>query len=320
MTYSASVGRRVLALLLGLVLTVILSVALPKLLIEGVLEIRTQSVLVGSLALILVGGAVLTIVHVFITGPVTVRTTPTHVSVHRGGRQRENWARDSTHFSSFIIRESTNGIPTGVTRKLIAVTSAERVETVLRWFNAKTYNALIADVAPLVAATPTPSSPSPTISSGTFTLNHSAQQRVRVVVLVLLVVGLMAAAAFLVLGSSVDIFLVIIGGALVILVVVVGAVLLRGMRVPRQVTVSPSTLTFDDRVFHLGQLTGIVATPAGYENARGRSVTLVESTGKRTRIALGASGKRTFPDYDGYLEAIRGATAHRPGMFTLDVA
>ena len=322
MTYGPSIGGRVGALIGGLFLTVILSVAIPKLLIEGVLEIRTQSILVGCLALILVAGTVLTIVRVFVTGPVTVRTTPTQVSLHRAGRQRETWERANTSFASFVIRESTNGIPTGATRKLIATTAGERVETALPWFSAKTFNALIADVAPLVPASPTSFTPTPTVSSGSFTLNHSAAGRTRIVVLVILGIGLAAAAAFVAIGvteMSLDMTLLIVGSGLVLIVVIAGAVLLRGSRVPRQVTVSQSALTFDDRVFPLGQLVGIVATPAGYENARGRRVTLVGTTGRRTVIGLGA-GKRVFPEYEHYLEAIRGATTHRPGMFTLDVA
>ena len=323
MTYGPSLSGRVGALIGGLLLTVVLSIAIPKLLIEGILEIRTQSVLVGCLALVLVAGTVLTIVRVFVTGPVTVRTTPTQVSLHRAGRQRETWDRATTAFASFVIRESTNGIPTGATRKLIATTAGERVETALPWFSAKTFNALIADVAPLVPAAPSSSTPVPTSSTGTFALNHSAAQRSRAVLLVILAIALLAAAAFVVLGVTEmqgDMILLIVGSALVLVVLCAGAILLRGTRVPRQVTVSQSALTFDDRVFPLGQLSGIIATPAGYQNARGRRVTLLDTTGRRTVIGLGAAGTRVFPDYEQYLEAVRGATTHRPGMFTLDVA
>lgn len=323
MTYSPSIAGRVWSLLGGLLLTVILSVAVPKLAIEGMLEIRTQSILVGALALILIAGTVLSIVRVFVTGPVSVRTSPTHVTLVRAGRERESWARADTEFSSFVIRESTNGIPTGVTRKLIAVTAGERVETALRWFPAKTFNALIADVAPLVPVTTGPSvaAPTPVVSSGTFTLDHSALRRTRTVALVILAAGLLAAAAFIAVGiDDLEVVIFISIAGLLMVAIIVGALLVRARRIPRQVTVSPSSLTFDDRVFPLGQLSAIVATPATYENPRGRVITLVSTAGTRTRIGLGNIGGKTFPDYDRYLEAIRGATTHRPGMFTLDVA
>ena len=306
-------------------LTALAAIFIPRFVLASMIGIHTTSVLLAAFVVIIIAGVAIAGVFAFWLGPITIRTTPTHVEQLRGSMVRRSWARAETHFASSVIRQSTNGIPSGVTRKLLVTGGGQRVELVCRWFSRKTFNALIADVAPQV---PAPSAPvavaAPiTVSSGTFTLDHSPVRRSRTAALLVLAVGLISAASIVVVGLDqeyFDVLIVTAGFALLMVVAIAALFIVRGMRVPRQLTVSPSTLTVDDRVFHLGQLTGISATPAIYENVGGRAVTLVDTTGRRTVIRLGNFGNRTFPDYDRFLEALRGATAHRPGLFTLDVA
>jgi len=323
-TYSSSLAGRVWSFIGGLLLTAIASIAIPRIVLSSMIGIHTTSVLLVAFVVIVIAGIAIAGVFAFWLGPITIRTTPTHVELLRGSRVRETWARADTHFASFIIRQSTNGIPSGVTRKLLVTGAGQRVELVCRWFSKKTFNALIADVAPQVPEAHAPvAAPAPiTVSTGTFTLDHSPVRRSRTVATVILVVGLLSAAAVVAIGVGqeyFDVLIVTAGFALIMVVAIAALFILRGMRLPRQLTVSPSMLTVDDRSFAIGQLTGISATPALYENAGGRAVTLVDTTGRRTVIRLGNFGNRTFPDYDRFLEALRGATAHRPGLFTLDV-
>ena len=324
-TYSSSIAGRIWSFVGGLVLTALAAIFIPRFLLSSMIGIHTTSILLASFVLIAIAGTAIAGVLAFWTGPLTIRTTPTHVELVRGGRVRETWARADTHFASFIIRQSTNGIPSGVIRKLLVTGNGQRLELVCRWFSKKTFNALIADVAPQVpeAHAPAAAAAPITVSTGTFALDHSPVRRTRTVALIIIAVALISAAVLIGIGFDqeyFDVTIVIVAFALVMVILIALGLMLRGARLPRQLTVSSSALTVDDRVFALGQLTAISATPATYENVSGRAVTVVDTTGRRTVIRLGNFGNRSFPDYDRFLEALRGATAHRPGLFTLDVA
>lgn len=321
-SYAPSLPARILSLVGGLFLTVVAAILIPRLVIGGYFRYHVVWVLFAVFIAILVIGAAITVARVFVTGPVFITTTPTHVELRRGLRTRESWARGETRFSSFVVRQTTNGIQSGTTRKLIVDRTGERVEIPLTWYRAETFNALIADVAPQVPASPTPEVAAPSLSSGTFALDQSLVRRSRttasVIIAIGAIVGVVLYALLLTEGDAeLALFLSI---AFAVPFVAIGvAFLLRDRSVPREVTVSPSALGFDDRVFSIAQLSGIAATPASYENPRGRAVTLTDTTGQRTVIRLGRAN-RAFPDYARYLEALRGATAHRPGLLTLDVA
>ncbi|PJJ65176.1 hypothetical protein CLV54_0205 [Compostimonas suwonensis] len=150
--YSSGVGRRLGSLLGFLLITAILSIVIPKFFIGEILRVRDQRTLVVICFAILTIGVVWAIVRVFVTGPVRIVTTPTEVTVYRAGRSRDRWTRSEARFSSFVIRESTNGVRTASTRKLIVTTKTERVEIVCTWFSPATFNALLADVSPVTGA------------------------------------------------------------------------------------------------------------------------------------------------------------------------
>ena len=324
MTYSSSVSGRVRAIIGGLVITLVLAVAAPFLLHEAGVS-RVHSDLLAAVAIaVAVIGAAWTLVHALVTGPVTVRTSPTHVEVTRGRKVRENWARADTAFSSFIVRQSTNGIQTGTTRKLIAHTATEQVEVVLPWFGAETYNALIADVAPLVdpAQPPAAVTAQRAATGGTFAIDRSSKKLTARLVAIGIAIAVLAAVTVSIAweldGSAPTIAITLIGAVLVFAAIAI-PLLRQERRIPRALAVSQSSLQFDDRVFPVGQLSAIRATPPGYTDQR-RTIDLTDTTGKRTRIPLGHANDKSFAAYGEYLEAIRLSTAHRPGIFTLAVA
>ena len=327
-SYAPSVPARVVSLILGVAVSLAAAVLIPRLVIGGYFRYHVVGVLLAAFAAILLIGIAITVVRVFVLVPVFITTTPTHVSLRRGLRADETWARSETGFISFVVRQSTNGIQSGTTRTLIVQRAGERVEVPLTWYSAATFNALIADVAPQVpAAEAVPgaavAAPAAAATSGTFTLDHTLARRSRTTAIVIMLIGVVVGVVIGALisddGSDPEIGL-FLGVTFAVPFIAIGvAFLLRERRLPRQLTVSPSTLTVDDRAFSIGQLSRIEATPASYENARGRRVTLTDTAGQRTVIGLGRAS-RAFPDYDRFLEALRGATAHRPGLFTLDVA
>lgn len=326
MTYSPSVGGRARALIAGILLTAVLAVAAPFILHEMGVS-RVQSELLGAAAIaVAVIGLGWTLVHVFITGPVTVTTTLTHVQLTRRRRVAENWSRADTAFSSFVIRQSTNGVPTGSVRKLIAHTAREQVEVVLPWFSAETYNALIADVAPLVpapgaaGAVAAPAA-APRVSS-TFAIQRSSTRfAVRIVAIGVAIAVLGIVLGFLMeeIDASLPAVPIAAAGAVVVFAIIATPLIRAERGIPRAITVTQSTLQFDDRVFSVAQLSAIRATPPGYDSQR-RSLKLTETSGQTTTIALGHANDKSFPDYAEFIEALRQATAHRPGALTLAVA
>jgi len=323
-TYSSSVARRVIALVLGLLLTAVLAVIAPYALREfGGVTRLDRELLLGSVIVVAAIGVVLTVRHVFFTGPVTIRTTPTDVEVVRAGKVREHWARADALFSSFVVRQSTNGIRTGSVRRLVVVTATERVEIVCTWFSAETFNALIADVAPLVPATDPAARPvAQSVAPTTFTIHRSPRRlAIRLGAIGVALVVLAVVMGFLIaeIDASLPAVPLVVLSAIV-LFAIIAAPLVRAERViPRQLTVSQSTLQFDDRVFPVAQLSAIRATPPGYVGER-RSIVMTDTTGRTTVIPLGRGSDKAFPDYDVFVDAVRRATAHRPGILTLAVA
>ena len=324
MTYSSSVARRVVALVLGLLVTAVLAVIAPYVLREfGGINRLDRELLLGSVIVVAAIGVILTVRHVFFSGPVTIRTTPTEVEVVRAGKVREHWARADALFSSFVVRQSTNGIRTGSVRKLVVVTATERVEIVCTWFSAQTFNALIADVAPLVPVTDHATRPvAHSVAPTTFTIHRSRTRlAVRLGAIGVALIVLAVVTGFLIAEIDASLPAVpLVALSAIVLFAVIAAPLVRAERViPRQLTVSQSTLQFDDRVFPVGQLSAIRATPPGYVGER-RSIVVTDTTGRTTVIPLGRGNDKSFPDYGDFVEAVRQATAHRPGILTLAVA
>lgn len=321
MTYTSGLSGKMAAVFGGLVIAVVVGLIAGALLIEVGVSARERALLLGTAAAVAAVVLLISIVWVFAVAPVTIRTSPTTVEVLRRGRVRESWQRAEAVFSPFVVRESTNGVRTGSVRTLVVTTATTQVNVLCRWFSAETFNALLADVAPLVPAG-TPAA-LPAVTTGRFQIDRPLGRvgwRLAVVAIAVGVVGVVAVLLAEEIGASSPIaitIIVIVTAALALLAM--SPLLVRMRRIPRELTVSQSSLTFDERIVPIGQLTAIRATTPAHSGAR-RTIVLTETTGRRTVIDLGLANGTVFAEYPAYLETIRGATAHRPGLFTLDVA
>ncbi len=146
--YSSGVAGRAGALVGGVIAVPLVAIGVP-LVIRDVFNFRDSKVLIGTVVVIAVLGGLLLIRSVFITGPVRVQTDATEVRFLRGRRVIHRWARADAHFSSLVVRESTNGVRSGTKRNLIVFTERERTELLCQWFTAQTFNDLMADLAPV---------------------------------------------------------------------------------------------------------------------------------------------------------------------------
>jgi len=325
-SYASSLGSRVGALLGGLIVVPLVAIGVPLLLRE-VLRIRDSKVLIAVCISILVIGALWVIVHVFVTGPVRIETDPATVRLRRGLRHTNEWPRATTVFSSLVVRNSTNGIPTGANRTMIATTALERTEVPCTWFSAATFNDLMADLAPVSEGLEPVDAPG---STRDFVLDPAATRlrgMPRVIVTVLLAgfFVVLAISAYFVTLTPVDGEALIFIAAIGLMAVLVVAIVFitgrrRASRIPRRIVVTGSTIQVDDRAMNFGQLASIVLTPPAY-SGKLRKMTLVETAGQRTTYALGAANPgRTpvFADYEEFV-ALVGRNA-APGSVRFDLS
>jgi hypothetical protein len=313
-SYSSGIAGRIGALVGGLVAVPIVAYALPALLLGEALDVKDNRILIATFIGVLVVGGVWVLVHVFVTGPVRFVTDARYVRLHRGGRVRNVWERDETTFASFVQRESMNGMPAGSTRRVIASTTAERVDVLCRWFTASTFNDLMNDIAPVIHLD------DPGISSGvdrTFKLDPAAsglRRTGRSVVIILALLSLVAlgVAASVVAGATYvdEAELLFLGGmAVVVLLLVVIAFASsrrRVSKVPSTVRVSSSAIQIDQVAYNLAQLSSIVLTPPSY-SMNSRTMVLVATTGERTKVSLGSGYgmKSVFADYGEFVEMLQ---------------
>ena len=87
---------------------------------------------------------------------------------------------------------------------------------------------------------------------------------------------------------------------------------------PHEIEVSPLSLQIDDALYPMGDLVSIVATPANYSGVH--NLVVRDHTGRVRKFRFGAATRKTFPEYGRFLQILAAATAHRPGLFTLNVA
>ena len=155
MRYASSAGGRLVTLLGGLIAAVIASIAIPKIFIEGMLDIKAQPILVGAMLVILGIAATLTIVRV-VSGNVVIETTPMTVTVRQGLSAAREWPRMSTAFTGTVGKGQG-----GTTRTLTFATASERVDVECRWFNDAKFTALMNDVTSHQSASATPPQSTP---------------------------------------------------------------------------------------------------------------------------------------------------------------
>ncbi|GAB2453332.1 putative membrane protein [Conyzicola lurida] len=313
-SYASGLGGRIGAFVVGVLAVPLVGIGFPLLVLNNWLDIRDSKILIAVCVSILVIGWLWVLVHVFVTGPIKFETDAATVRLRRGLRVTNEWSRAGTVFSSLVVRNSTNGIPSGSTRTLIAVTPTERVEVPARWFSASAFNDLMADVAP-VSAMPAPDVPS--VTTRDFTLDPRATRlspvpRVIVTVLIVgFVVALAIAAYFIATEPSADVEALYFIAAIALFTVIVVAIVYvsgrrRASKIPSRIAVTGSTIQVDGRATYFAQLQTVELTPPGY-SGNFRSMTLVEKTGQRTTYALGAgSTARTsvFPDYAEFVDLL----------------
>ena len=314
--YGSGLAGRIAALVVGVIAVPLVAIAFPLVVLENILDIRDSKILIAVCVGILIIGGLWVLVHVFVTGPIRFETDAQSVRLRKGLRVTNEWQRAATVFGSLVTRQTTNGIPSGSLRKVFATTANERVEVPARWFSAKAFNDLMADLAP-VSALAEPVAEVSAERSRTFALDPRATRLrgpVRVVVTVLLVLffaSLAAFAAFIVSDPTSDpealYFILAVALFVLIVVVIVGiSGSRRAKRFPKSITVTTSTLQVDDKVLYYGQLASIELTPPSYSGNQ-RALTLVEKIGTRTGYQLGSgnpSGTSVFPEYAAFVDMV----------------
>jgi len=312
--YASGLGGRIAALVVGVVAVPLVAIGVPLLVLQQILHVRDSKILIAVSVGILVVGGIWVLVHVFVTGPIRFETDARSVRLRRGLRVANEWQRAATVFGSLVTRQTTNGIPSGSQRVVFATTANERVEVPARWFSARVFNDLMADLAPVAAPADAVESSAPSERSRTFALDPSASRAptpVRVVVGVLIAaffVSIGVFAFFLVSDGTADPEALVFVAAVALFVAVVfliaaAAARRRVARIPTSITVTGSTLQVDEQVLYWGQLASIELTPPSYSGNR-RQLTLVEKIGTRTRYQFGAGGGAARPVFAEYAQFV----------------
>ena len=316
--YSSGIGGRVAALVVGIVAVPLVAIGAPLLLLQQILHVRDSKLLIAVSVGIMIVGGLWVLVHVFVTGPIRFDTDARSVRLRRGLRVTNEWQRAATVFGSLVTRQTTNGIPSGSQRVVYATTANERVEVPARWFSAKAFNDLMADLAPITApGVVAEGGQASAERSHTFTLDPQAsrvQKPLRVVIGVLVAAFFVAIGVFAVYLVSDDttdpeavVFLAAVALFVAIVVLIVAVAGRRCVaRIPKSITVNGSTLQVDGQVLYWGQLASVELTPPSYSGNR-RQLTLVEKVGTTTGYQLGsgaAAAKPVFADYAHFVELL----------------
>lgn len=313
--YASGLGGRIGALVVGLIAVPLVAIGVPLIVLKEIIGVRDSKILIAVSVGIMIVGGIWVLVHVFVTGPIRFETDAQSVRLRKGLRVTNEWQRAATVFGSLVTRQTTNGIPSGSLRKVFATTANERVEVPARWFSARSFNDLMADLSPVSALSD--AAEAPVVAAGrsrTFALDADAARLrgpVRVVVTVLLVLFFVSLAFFgavIVTDPTSDpeaLYFIAAVALFVFLVVSIVAISgrRRAKRIPKSITVTGSTLQVDDQTLYWGQLASVEVTPPGYSGNR-RVLTLVEKIGTRTSYQLGAGAQATKPVFPEYAEFV----------------
>ncbi len=329
--YSSGFAGRMRTLLSGVICAALFGFVIAKVVIYDGMRIHDQRILVGCFVLVFVIVNGFALSKVLVTGPVRFVTTPSTVQLYRGGRLRDTWPRATTKFFPSTVTRTPRryGLPTVTTRTVIATTAAERVETVCTWFDGDEFDALAEDLRPTASAYAAPSRNEPGGTSGSYGLGRARSPFRQLGILVTAICCLLALSfgSTAVMAREYTLLAVVAIASLVLLALVVAPIWLslrRDRSIPHSISITPSTLQFDDRAFALAELGSITATPPSY-TGRMRTVILTTSSGQQTKVLLGLTDRSRwspapFPDYDDFVKTLVRATAHRPGLFALAVA
>jgi hypothetical protein len=331
LTFRSSVPARLFSFVSGVLIGIAVSIGITKLLVDDRLGITDQTTLVTICLLLMALFSAVVVARVFFVSPVRIVVSGGSVEFWQGRRKRHTWLRNATQFSSFVTRTTTNGVRTSSVRRLVATTSTERLELACTWFSPKTFNALIAELVPLVGAQVTrPIAPPTGLSeavpaatgiagTGRVTVNHSFLRRGRMTIAIIALVAGIATVVLLSTSGTPALWAVGCGGAvMVVLLVLLVPLSVQNRAMPHEIEVSPSSLQIDDELYPMGDLVSIVATPANYSGVH--NLVVRDHAGRVRKFRFGAATSKTFPEYGRFLHILAAATAHRPGLFTLNVA
>lgn len=313
------VGAAIQALVVSVVIVVAAIVVVP-----GLLPISTSrttratlTAVVIAVLLVAVWGSLLWLRNL------SVIVTTERVTIRRPLGEVAAFARNETRFGSTVTQNRVNGMPSSVTRTLIARGPHGETRLDLTGFSRSTFNALIATVSPLAEAVPDAVPRS--VEAVTFTLDATGlRARGRKIAWAAVFTGAVSLGASAVGFRAHDDTLRVVGCAVAIFVFVltfglaIGAAQIasQARRHPARVTVSGIGVSIDGTDHPYASLSRIWVTPTAYARS---SIQIIDQDGCRSTWPLVAPGVSLSPDYLVFVHALRIATHHHPGLVALDL-
>lgn len=307
-------GRVLLTWLISTVIVGGIVLAFAPRLLPRTVPVGTRALLSGA---ILIAALLIVAVVTLWLNNLTVRVSDARVEIGRPFRAVRSWDRTQTAFSSHVTTHYTNGIRSGSTRELVAITDG-RVEKVgLPGFTRASFNALLALIAPVAPGTTAPDEQVRRVGAPqTFTPDAGSQRRnarrmliAAVVLLVLGAVGL-AVGFSIPLGEDLSMFALAGGGGIlaagIVMIPLALSSLSRAKKIPGEIVVSTTQLVIDGESIPYSGLERIWLSPVGYAAPK---LTIVPRQGGKRPYLLGTASVSFLPDYPRFVDAVVGATA-----------
>lgn len=332
-TFGPSIAGRIGVFVVGSLVSAALIIWLVFPLLDDLVRLRGDARPLTAIALITVTTAFFA-AQAFWFGYLRVVVTDDLVEVCRGGKAVHTWPRASTTFGSYVVRQSTNGIPSGATRTLIAANEGGETRIPLGGYSAATFSALIALLRPIETDTAPTDADEVRVAAGSSTSTQfrpdSSKLRKRGAILLWVLVAAVvvtALVAFALIES--DPFTAIVVGSAVPLILIVGLVVVGisqsriNRRVPNLITVGSTAIIVDEHTFPYDSVRSIRLTPPTYTNSA-RRLEIVEESGRRHRYLLGMNSSSPvadfLPTYPDLVRAVASAASRRPGLVAYDLA
>ncbi|WP_040165405.1 hypothetical protein [Microbacterium gorillae] len=279
--------------------------------------------------------AALMIVTTLWLGNTRVVVTPTHVEVRRPGKTIHSWPRETTAFNTHVLKQTTNGIPSGTTRSLVAHTPAGTTKVAFSTMSRNTFNEMFAAVSTPVGVAPGAAGAAPAARPQAlvgfprvFETKPPVLRRRASVLIVLGVIALVVAVALIYLGitdESMAFSEFVVYGTVVLMValvlVVIGTVgFVQDAARPKRIEVGAAGVNIDGTTYPYAGLSRIWVTPDTYQRRR---LKLVGPTGVAKTYSLGVAttnpDKAVLGDWVNLVGSLQQATAATPGLVAFDL-
>lgn len=325
------------------VLAVLALVFVPKAL-PNTFTHAVRFTIVGVLIAIIAAIAV----FIMLNGLRRVVVTDTAVEIRNPFRVVHAFPRTTTRFSTHVLKRTTNGIPSGTTRSLVASTGGTETSIALGSMSRSTFNEMFAlinssQIAQRAGAQqhaqgfakPDPISgatrPAAAPAARTFTSNPASAQPQRTTGAAIGGIGVVAAVFGLwarfagggMIDSTIALACIMIGVGIAIAgVLMLVRAAAQAHRTPRSVEVTSQALVIDGQLYPYAGMSRIWVSPTSYAKRRLR---LVSSTGSGTVKTFdfgGSAGKpekQLFPEWDLFVGLLERATAGYPGLIAYDL-